>query len=313
MQDGESDAVLFLSDKLRLASEDVLKKYFREIYYYPNDKINALWNEKKVEHKFSLKSTLAEVVESLIDKDCFKDLSSSSEFVFFLDSEPFVVYLMLKFKANKMILVEDGESTYVKSKFTINSFIKKIIGFPLPYGHSSYIKELEASFPERLPHRDLRKKAKKVSTDTLIEALSYNAKSDLLDFYSFDKSLENCDLNNSLVLVTQPLSEDNIVSEEEKILLYKEIVAAHIGDAKLYIKVHPREKTDYTKVFPESSLLQQNCPAELLSLLNISFGKAITLFSTAIHLVPSDEKIILGLDYNKKVADAWLAFTGKKQ
>lgn len=81
--------------------------------------------------------------------------------------------------------------------------------------------------------------------------------------------------------MTQPLSEDEIITEEEKIKIYREIIEKQNG-RKIYIKAHPREKTNYGDIFKELNIkiIENGFPIELLLLLNINFSKVITLFST---------------------------------
>lgn len=51
---------------------------------------------------------------------------------------------------------------------------------------------------------------------------------------------------------------------------------------KIYIKAHPREKTNYKEVFKNFNIevIENTFPIELFLLLNIKFDKVITLFST---------------------------------
>ena len=103
----------------------------------------------------------------------------------------------------------------------------------------------------------------------------------------------------STLLLTQPLVEDKLLSQSKKNALYKYLVKKYaIG--KLYIKVHPREKEDYTKIFPNAVILgNRNIPFELLLLKeNFHFKRAITAFSTAIDAVfCADEKINMGQEW----------------
>lgn len=84
-------------------------------------------------------------------------------------------------------------------------------------------------------------------------------------------------------MITQPLSEDNILSEEEKINIYNNILRER-NIKKVYIKPHPREKTDYSKVLKDIKvvIIEKEFPIEIFMLLNMELKKVITLFSTAI-------------------------------
>lgn len=92
------------------------------------------------------------------------------------------------------------------------------------------------------------------------------------------------------VLITQPLSEDNICSEADKIEIYKQMLSNYqLQDVVL--KPHPREWTDWRKIFPEVTVLPKHIPAEMLSLLVPDLNKAITFFSTATFNMLKPEQI----------------------
>lgn len=87
---------------------------------------------------------------------------------------------------------------------------------------------------------------------------------------------------NKVLLLTQPLSEDGIMSEEEKISIYKNILQER-NIKEVYIKIHPRERTDYIKELQNIKvhIIKKDFPVEILFLLNVNFSKVITLFLTA--------------------------------
>lgn len=87
---------------------------------------------------------------------------------------------------------------------------------------------------------------------------------------------------NKVLLLTQPLLEDGIMSEGEKINIYKNILQER-NIKEVYIKIHPRENTDYIGELQNIKvhIIKKDFPVEVLFLLNINFIKVITLFSTA--------------------------------
>ena len=62
----------------------------------------------------------------------------------------------------------------------------------------------------------------------------------------------------SVILITQLLSEDNIISEEEKIALYKSILNNY-GLNSVVIKPHPREKQIGVQFFQTRLLFLNKC------------------------------------------------------
>ena len=103
------------------------------------------------------------------------------------------------------------------------------------------------------------------------------------------------------VLFTQPLSEDGAIDEETKISIYKDVINS---DKSISIKPHPREKTDYKKLFPGNTILEHNIPIELLTLLGVKFEKSYTIFSTAVLSFPYSTEIhFLGTCVHPKLVE----------
>ncbi|MCM1386241.1 MAG: glycosyltransferase family 52 protein, partial [Bacillus sp. (in: Bacteria)] len=82
------------------------------------------------------------------------------------------------------------------------------------------------------------------------------------------------------IIYTQPLSEDGYVKKEEKIRIYKELVTYYSKYGKVFVKIHPRDTTQYD--FPEEMILQGGYPSELLNILGIQFKFAIGLCTSAV-------------------------------
>ncbi len=82
-----------------------------------------------------------------------------------------------------------------------------------------------------------------------------------------------------VIVVTQPLSEDGILSEQEKRCFYADI-ASNYPAHQLVIKPHPREQTPWQDVFPEVPIISNRVPMELLALM-VPVKKLATFYSTA--------------------------------
>ncbi|MBE6455558.1 MAG: hypothetical protein IJC11_03240 [Alphaproteobacteria bacterium] len=101
------------------------------------------------------------------------------------------------------------------------------------------------------------------------------------------------------LLLTQPLSEDMICSDEEKKEIYKRILQSY-DEQKTVIKAHPRETTDWKTIFPNAYIIPKHLPAEILSLLVPNMEKVITFFSTAAFNMLSENQIdFYGKDFKK--------------
>lgn len=93
------------------------------------------------------------------------------------------------------------------------------------------------------------------------------------------------------VLVTQPLSEDGIMSESDKVELYSRILKDYdLND--VIIKPHPREKTNWRALFADAKIPVPSrlVPAELFGAMT-PIQKAVTFFSTAAFNMARDVDI----------------------
>lgn len=198
----------------------------------------------------------------------------------------------------KTILLEDGTINYNEKilseeknkklkKIKINHFMKKVIVEKIKkeyrrFGLSEKIQEIYLT--GLLPIPDLIKnKVKIINISDEWEKLSKKDKEEILRVFKISsKSFENLKVEkNKVLLLTQPLSEDKIITEKEKIDIYREILLKENGK-NIYIKAHPREKTNYKEVFKEFNIniIENSFPIEICLLLDIKFEKVITLFST---------------------------------
>lgn len=129
----------------------------------------------------------------------------------------------------------------------------------------------------------IESKVKVVNIENLWNNLLEGEQEKILDIFNIKiEKIKNLNkLKNKILLITQPLSEDRVITEQEKIKVYREIIEKQ-NVRKIYIKAHPREKINYKEVFKNFNIevIENTFPIELFLLLNIKFDKVITLFST---------------------------------
>lgn len=103
------------------------------------------------------------------------------------------------------------------------------------------------------------------------------------------------------ILLTQPLMEEFGLSEDELIAVYRTVVGKY-KDTGICIKIHPRDKFDYGRAFPDCKVMKTRIPMQLLCAFGVKFERAITPFSTAISECPEDTEIVwLGTEINEKI------------
>lgn len=114
------------------------------------------------------------------------------------------------------------------------------------------------------------------------------------------------------VFITQPLPEaaenaclllprsfvlDGLMEQETQDKMFL-AVAEKYCSAPLFIKTHPRDETDYTKLFPEAVILDRTMPSEVLNFcLPFRFAKAVTVQSWVLRgFTAADENVFIGLE-----------------
>ena len=111
--------------------------------------------------------------------------------------------------------------------------------------------------------------------------------------FDFSQSLINECANYKHILLTTPFSELELITEKEKIDMYKNIIKL-IGRSDILIKPHPRENTDYSKHLPNVYVLKTKTPMQLLSLNNIKFDCVYSVnASTALFDFPYKIKVCI--------------------
>lgn len=199
-------------------------------------------------------------------------------------------------------LIEDGLSNYTCPQFQDKKYGKRIFriltdNIPmlnLHYGLSDNVKKIYLTGIEKIPNL-ITKKVEIVNIKNLWNSKTDAEKESILDIYSVSHDLV-VKLNDSdcnVLLLTQCLSEDNLMSEQEKIELYKDAVKDYEIN-KVIIKTHPREKTNYSNYFNDALIINERFPVQLLFLLGLKIETVITYHSSGIYTLPNDvEKVII--------------------
>ncbi|TVL09940.1 hypothetical protein AYI72_01000 [Shewanella algae] len=195
----------------------------------------------------------------------------------------------------KATIIEDGDRTYFGERFP-RSKIKNIL-FPFTkfkkmHGLDSHVSKviLSKNVGENsmLYHKRIsftfEDGWKKLNTMERLAIYSLFGLNDL------DRK-ELVKLSGMDLILTQPLSEDNFMSEIEKVNLYKELSLKY-KLKNLIIKPHPRETTDYGSF--GFVVLDKKFPSQFFQFLPVKFGTCLTLFSSGIDDIPSSHKIIVG-------------------
>lgn len=215
----------------------------------------------------------------------------------------------IKFKS--IYVVEEGYSNYTDKETLMKSYgigslkfyFKRILMMQftlmhyIPYGYSNSVRNVYLTEMRNIPAELLEKTIK-------IKMRDYwnTQKSDSINqIFGFHPER----FIGKTVLLTQPLSEDGILTEEEKISIYQEFIETYEGD--IVIKPHPREKTDYSCAYKDFSYVdvaENSFPFELISLNAVQLRAIVTINSTAAYdFIEECKTVFLGTKVNKKLVD----------
>lgn len=234
-------------------------------------------------------------------KYLFKKMKLESSLRFGFDDGSWTEYIVHTTKSFN--LIEDGLINYtiienLLSKYYTSIFRRVLLHTPfmhIPYGLSNHISKIYLTGIAEIP-QEIEKKVCIVNIKDLWSSCSGQRKQEILDIFAVDNQ-KLVTKGRSILLITQPLSEDKLMSEEDKMSIYKKVVDFY-GASKILIKPHPREITDYKKIFPNAIVWESNFPIELIMLNQNNFGikTVVSVYSSAIFLFEDCEKILLGAE-----------------
>lgn len=105
------------------------------------------------------------------------------------------------------------------------------------------------------------------------------------------------DAAGATLLLPRSFVDDGLMTQPAQDAMFRAVAAAYtVGP--LFIKTHPRDKTDYRALFPQAVILERTMPSEVLNFcLPFRFRRAVTVQSFVLRgFTAADEKILLTLD-----------------
>jgi hypothetical protein len=222
--------------------------------------------------------------------------SSENSYYFFVAG----IFEMLLFRGSlrsKFILLEDGEAIYTQFKrYHYKEIAKKLLGFGTHDSKFRIATEIWCQNPDRLPLANRRNlPTKKICPFAwTTKSREFISRAYGIPF-DYGRLSDSCGSNRTILILTQPWSEDQIVSEITKIQYYKTIAQAYEDNAQIVIKPHPRESTQYRQHFPFAIILPNQFPVEVLNYSDIVIDLGVTINSSALGNISCvREKIYLG-------------------
>ena len=120
----------------------------------------------------------------------------------------------------------------------------------------------------------------------------------------FDFSEDDMQLlrERPILFFTQPLAGDFHLSDEEYSELLQRIFS-HYPQQQLLIKIHPRDKFEYGKYFPDLPVFSKVINSQLMTMCGVVPKRAVTVFSSAVFDMPDSTEVdFYGPDIHPKIA-----------
>lgn len=210
---------------------------------------------------------------------------------------------------NFYTLIEDGIGDYNMSRETKvrryeslkQLLFGKISGHD--FGNNDFCKKIILTLEPT--NSFLKSKGEKIDIYKLWRESPLRKKEIILSKFNISHSdLEELQ-SRKIIVLTQPLSEDNIITEEEKIELYRELLKNE-SHKDIVIKIHPRERTDYNKWFPDVLVFDKRVPMQLFNIIGLHFTKAMTLCSTSVTGFGKDTQVVFaGTEIHENIVKAY--------
>lgn len=251
-----SKTLFIMSDGIPKSTRDRIRNkiYFRSYNRQRFSLFKRLFNCVKLKYTPELKSIIN-------NRKCYEVIGQDHLFYSFI------------FTRGQYTVLEDGIGNYRKPPKSIFERIKSLLAGGKTWGYSDNATKVQLTKLSEIPD-ELKRKTEVFDIQNLWRSLSSREKSLILNVFPIpDKVIYTASLT---VLLTQPFSEDGVLTEHEKISLYGNIIINY--PEGLVIKPHPRELTDYTTHF-NCNVLDHTFPFQLLMLINPP-EKIVTCFSS---------------------------------
>lgn len=185
-------------------------------------------------------------------------------------------------------IIEDGLMNYthpILETHKINPIIDKILHLCGCYilradeGLGSHEKIKNVYLTQKNNHPLIIDKVKIIEMEKCWNELSENQKTKILNIFNIKPTLN--DFNNTVLILTQPLSDSDLMTFNEEIEIYTKLINKFENYTPI-IKPHPRDKKNYNEIFKDIEILDKNFPIELLNLIGFNPTIVCSVVSTAL-------------------------------
>lgn len=281
--------------------------YFPELASFRRDRGNIVFN---MWQRIHFTKRYAKLEEPFIPVDFRK----YRDIYVFCDSDPIGYYL----NQNKIYYhaMEDGLNCLVhfdaarydnRGHFGLKAFLSKKLNLIfVQNGYGKYCMDMEVNSISAiaLPCPYYRE----VPRQPLVDALTREDKDIILRAFVRDmdgllKRIEECSATGEnrgrILILTDPLCALDVREQ-----IFKDIVEEYEKQGQIFIKPHPRDVLEYSKVFPGYPIFDATVPMEMLNFFpDLHFDQVVTVFTDLKGINFADRLIRLGDEFMDKYED----------
>lgn len=211
-------------------------------------------------------------------------------------------------RAEKFVLLEDGLANYSRQSTHQGGKLRKLLfGSTGPFfGWSEEITSIVLTGIVDIP-AELKCKTTLIDINKKWGELAPQQKERFVSLFSSEpyRPLKK------VVIFTQPFSEDAMMSEKEKVEIYRRIYnhyrKAYSRD-EICIKAHPREQTDYSSYF-DCEFIKSKIPGQIM-ILNDNPEILVTIYSSVGYVRSEIETHIWGITFDSFLVERTGSFEG---
>ena len=297
-ESGVFENVYMFDEKEDVTSNEVMK--------YHQDRGNIVLN---LLQRIKYTRLLGKLQEEYIPTD----LSKYSDVYVFCDSDPIGYYL--NYKKIYYHAVEDGLNSGLlddqarnanKGAWPLKKAMAKMGLIFIESGYSKYCldyevndKKMNHSLPPRvveIPRAELNDNLTVEDHEILVRIFLEDP--ERLVGQLLDKSGANGDKPNAMIL-TEPLCDLDVRRQ-----MFADIINDYQKDYRIIIKPHPRDLLDYDREFPDTVVIRDRFPMEVLGdITGFEVDKLISVITQVDNVYFAKEIVYLGLDFLDKYED----------
>lgn len=232
------------------------------------------------------------------------DFKSYQEVYVFCDSDPIGYYL--NYKKIPYHALEDGldciryydTARYDnRGHFRLKAFLSSLNLIFIQNGYGKYCIDMEVNDVSVCPYPC--KKYRELRREKLVEHLSRQDQDEILSIFLEnieelkEKFLFGKNHEHKVLILTEPLCSLDVREQ-----IFRDLIAQQGQGAQVILKLHPRDKLDYEKLFPEQIILPGKFPMEVMNFIpGLIVDKVVSIMTVPDGIHFAKEIVFLGEDY----------------